>query len=195
MRAEPSTSRSLGISDRAITSDSAPMPMSNCARPRRLMPGRALAVGVAPPCAALTLVARFQVNVAPDVREFAQRREDVTGAHGGTPRRARVMPHTEFYEAKAVIFGFCQDFSIDEKLLRFDGDSVEDFAAKELEGTIDVAHVDAKHDAHQQIESPAQNQSRQRVEAIDAKAADDVGLFDERQQSLHLFDIELIIRV
>src|SRR6185369_11552545 len=105
------------------------------------------------------------------------------------------MTHAYFHKPESEEPRLRQDFRIDEELLRFDCYFVEDFAPEKLKRAIDVTHADSKHDSHEQIESPRQNQPRERIESVDAKPANDVRVFNQRQKASYLADIKLKIRI
>src|SRR6185503_17225127 len=105
------------------------------------------------------------------------------------------MAHANFGKPEPEVLCLSQDFSINEKLFRFDGHTVENLAAEELERAINITHAYSEYDSHKQVENPAYHEAGQRVEAIDAKAAYDVRIFDERQQAVDLANVELIIRI
>src|SRR6185295_1971263 len=121
--------------------------------------------------------------------------KNVARPNGRSSGGPRIMPHAYFNKPEPEEPGLRKHFRIDEKLLRLDRYFVEYFSPEKLKRAINVTHADSKHDSNQQVEPPRQNQPREWIESVDSKSANDVRVFNQRQQVLYLADIKLKIRI
>src|SRR6185295_6705147 len=121
--------------------------------------------------------------------------KNVARPNGRSSGGPRIMPHAYFNKPEPEEPGLRQDFRIDEELLRLDRYFVEYFSPEKLKRAINVTHADSKHYSNEQIESPRQNQPRERIESVDAKPTNDIRVFDQRQKASYLADIKLKIRI
>src|SRR6185369_5069723 len=119
----------------------------------------------------------------------------MAGAQGRAARSARILAHTQFRHREFMKAGLCENLPVYEGPLRLYVHFLEDLSAKQLEGTIYVAHTYTKDEPDQQIESPGEKQPCERVVTVDAKTAYHIVIFYRSQKILQLPHIELIVGI
>src|SRR5262249_14221901 len=119
----------------------------------------------------------------------------MTRAHRRPAGRSRIVSHANFGHSETKISRLCQNLCIYEELPGLDSNLIEDFPTEKFECAIDISNSNSKYDSHQEIETPGQDQSSQRIKSIDSEAIDNIRILNERQQICNFTYIKLVVRV
>ena len=105
------------------------------------------------------------------------------------------MSHALLGDPEIPLPGSRQQLGVDEKVVALDRHLLDNFAAHQLEGAVDIADPKPEHDTHQTVVDPRQDASDDRVIAIDAEPCHDFVIRHQWHEVFELRDVELIVGI